>query len=171
MENSNTSSVIGNPTNVSARERRRLENLQQTYAEYKEAFDDVFGDPFATPEPREGRYNLLRGRSSIMATKNNFDEGKGTSNPARPNLIDFFCDVEKTVQTVITTRKELHIFEFTYILENINDSFTPQRRMELELAIGKLLRDRRISPVSRYFTTVRQPSVGSTKERNSRNAS
>lgn len=116
------------------------------------AFEDVFGSPFAK-EPSTGHYQTLKGRGAIAAMKNNFDEGKGTRVPAAPNLMDFFCDVENIVSRNLSEGEQERFWE-TYLYED-STQFTPRERTAIEQKVGKLLRTRRISPVSRYFKVVR----------------
>lgn len=143
--------------------RRARQN--ERYAEYKRAFDDVIGDPFAKPEPIMGHYTGMKNRSAIMVAKNNFGDGHATGNAARPNPIDFFCDVERTVEIAIDDKNVLIKFADTYIIESTETAFTAQERMYLEMKIGKAFMDHGISPVSNYFKTVRQ-SIGTTKRGN-----
>jgi hypothetical protein len=128
------------------------------HADNKKAFVDVLGDPFA-PEPIEGHYNLLKRRSSIGAMKTNFDEGQATDNPARPNALDFFCDVERVVKEVIQDRNILNKFETIYMIGEIEKPELSQaERNRLEQRLGKLFKAYRISPVSKYFISIRRPS-------------
>lgn len=120
----------------------------------KLAFDDVLGDPAAIPEPIDGHYNTLRSRSSIKVARNNFDEGQATANPARPNVIDFTCDVDNVIGSVIKDKKLLHLFHQTYIFGSVE--LTQKERTVLEQEMGSIFRHRGISPVSRYFTTIRR---------------
>lgn len=123
---------------------------------YKKAFADVFGDPFAAPEPKEGHYNHLLGRSEIMAVRNNFDEGRATANPARPNKIDFFVDVENAVEDALQDAHQIAALYFIYV-EGVTTYLKPEERHLIELKVGKVLLERGISPVSRYFIAVRKP--------------
>jgi hypothetical protein len=116
------------------------------------AFEDVFGNPFAK-EPFTGHYQTLKGRGAIAAMKNNFDEGKGTRVPAAPNLMDFFCDVENLISRNLSPEEEVLFWE-TYLYED-STQLTPKERSGIEQKLGKLLRARRISPVSRYFKVIR----------------
>jgi hypothetical protein len=125
----------------------------------KIAFEDVIGDPFAKPEPIDGQYFTLARRSVIGVMDNNFDLGKGTRNPAQPSTTDFFCDVERTVEQALTPA-EFKKFLDTYVIEVAGSEFTPKERMTIEQRIGKLFRLRKLSPVTKYFKTIRQ-SVGS----------
>src|SRR5258708_1220483 len=140
----------------------RRVRANERFAENKRAFDEVIGDPFAKPDPIYEHYPLLKRRSSISAAKNNFDEGRATGNSARPSPVDFFCDVERTIETTLQDRILLIKFGDTYIIESTETAFTPQERSDLEQAVGKAFRENGISPVSVYFTTVRQ-SIGTSK--------
>jgi hypothetical protein len=121
----------------------------------KIAFDDVIGDPYAKPEPIDGQYFTLRRRSTIGVMDNNFDLGKGTRNAAQPSAIDFFCDVERTCHEALTDDEKTKFLN-TYILEAADDVFTPKERMQIEQKLGKLFRQRKLSPVTKYFKTIRQ---------------
>lgn len=126
------------------------------FQDNKAAFDEIIGDPFAVPDAITGHYTALKNRSSIAATKNNFDEGSATTNPARPNPIDFFCDVELIVVMILKEDDLVAKFEDTYIFESTEDAFTVQERADLEQRLGRAFRKHGISPVSRYFTIIKQ---------------
>lgn len=141
------------------------ERSRERFLANKRAFDDVIGDPYAYPEPITGHYITLKSRSSIAAMNNNFDEGKSTRNPASPNVIDFFCDVERILGSIISTDDLLGKFTRTYITEDdLGEVFTPDERTRFEQEIGKRFRIYNIAPVSKYFTTIRQ-RTGDRKER------
>lgn len=139
----------------------------------KIAFDDVIGDPFAfrngTPEPVTGNYLRLQQRSSIQVMKHEFDMGKATRNTAQPNIQDFFCDVERIVEDGFNDAELLQKFTETYILESEDRHFTSKQRMELEQKIGKLFRTHKISPVSKYFTSLRKGRPNSERKHNDSN--
>lgn len=120
----------------------------------KQAFAEVFGDPYAEPEQRVGQYQTYKGRGLIQAMKNNFDEGKATRNPASPNVVDFYCDVERVLETTLTLT-ELEKFQLVYFEEDLS-ALTPNERQAIEQRIGRKLRERGISPVRRYFNTIRR---------------
>jgi hypothetical protein len=141
------------------------ERSRERFLANKRAFDDVIGDPYAYPLPITGHYITLKSRSSIAAMNNNFDEGKATRNPATPNIIDFFCDVERILTLNLQTEVEVGKFTRTYITEDdLGEIFTAPERTKLEQEIGKAFRVYSIAPVSKYFTTIRQ-KTGDRKER------
>jgi hypothetical protein len=142
-----------------ARQKERL-------ARNKRAFDEIFGDPFASPEPVEGYYHTLKTRSSIMAPLLD-TESRTTANPCRPSSLDFLCDVEhvtciglsppgKKGVPVVPDPELLERFTETYIHESTTTAFSMEERSKLEQRLGQLFRAYRISPVARYFTTVRK---------------
>lgn len=130
------------------------ETKRERFVNNKWAFDDVFGDPFAVPEPTNGHYQTLKSRGAVAAMKNNFDEGKATRNPAAPNIMDFFCDVEKVVNDNLTP-DEVRKFVNTYFYEKPDGEFNQKERTDVEQRLGRVLRAKKISPVRRYFTTIR----------------
>lgn len=134
----------------------------ELFVAYKRAFEDVFGDPLAKPESFSGQYQILKSRGQVAAMKNNFDEGKATRNPASPHIIDFFCDVENIVTRNLSA-DELERFTNTYIYELRDGGLTDQERSDIEQRLGRLFRARKISPVNRYFKTVRQAGVSRRK--------
>jgi hypothetical protein len=140
-----------NRTRVGKRERFRLN---------KQAFNDIFGDPYAYPEPVDGNYNRLRRRSSMNVQRIS-DESAGTKNAAKPSVSDFFCDCERVIDESLPDLEEQKKFVYTYITEEASQALTADERMKLEQAIGAKLRARKISPASKYFTVVRQPTGGS----------
>lgn len=138
---------------------RNLDAYNEQFRFNKIAFDDVIGDPFAKPEPIDGQAFILARRSSINVMDNNFDLGKGTRNAAQPSVIDFMCDVERACLNALTLEEHTKFVE-VYVLESRPDAFTPKERMQIEQKLGKLFRQRKLSPVTKYFKTIRQ-SVGS----------
>lgn len=144
-----------NRTRVGQRER---------FAENKQAFNDIFGDPFAQPEAIDGTYNRLKRRSVINVQQIN-DSVADTKNPAKPNIYDFFCDVEGIVDETITDMDVQKSFVETYITEETTTALTPNERMKLEQDVGARLRAYKISPATRYFTVIRQPTGGSAKRK------
>lgn len=128
---------------------------RQSYAVAKQAFVDVFGDPYAQPEAIPGHYQTLKGRGPVQAMKNNFDEGKATRNPASPNVVDFYCDVERILEVTLT-KDELDKFFLIYIVETDLSALDENARQSIEQRIGRTLRERGMSPVRRYFTSIRR---------------
>lgn len=145
-----------------AEKRNNLEGYNQEYSFNKIAFDDVLGDPFAKPEPIEGHYGSLQKRSSIRVANNQFDMGKATRNTAQPSITDFACDVERIISSFVIPALQQK-FRETYITEECDTHFTPAERAKLEQTVGKAFRRNKISPVSKYFTAVRQ-SIRSNQE-------
>lgn len=131
------------------------ETGRERFAANKRAFDDVFGDPFAKPEPITGQYQALKSRGPVAAMKNNFDEGKSTRNPATPNIIDFFCDVERVAKRTLTA-PEWDKFVDVYLYEDSEVGFTQKERSGIEQRLGRMFRANKISPISRYFTSTRR---------------
>lgn len=129
-----------------ARERREM---------YRRAFVEIMGDPFALDEP-EGFYNMFKSRGELAASKNDFDTGRGVKNPAQPSMLDFFCDVEIIVEQVIKDKRFLKRFYGTYILGD-KPSITSSEQQDLEQRIGRLFMEGKISPVAKYFRTIRRP--------------
>lgn len=133
---------------------------KERFADNKQAFNDVFGDPFAKPEAIEGSYNRLKRRSSINVQQIN-DSVADTKYPAKPSIHDFFCDAERAVDDVIQDETTSRYFVQTYVTEETLTAFTQDERTKLEQEIGKRLHARKISPVTRYFSVIRQPTGGS----------
>lgn len=129
------------------------------------AFVDVLGDPTATPEPIPGHYQTLKSRGLVAALQTNFDEGKGTRNPATPSLLDFFCDVELILNDLLS-ESERTKFHNTYILEE-ETQFTTQERKKIEDRLGRAFRSKGISPVRRYFKVLRR-SIPNVAKRSTR---
>jgi hypothetical protein len=130
----------------------------------KNAFDDVIGDPFAVPEPVQGNLDRMKKRSSILVANNDFDSGHATRNTAQPSHTDFFCDVDHMISLAFDgDKKEIARFEATYITEDSETLYTPKERQVLEQTLGKLFRRNGISPVSKYFLTIRQ-SIGEKRQ-------
>lgn len=139
-------------------------NKTEAFRLNKNAFDEVIGDPYGYEE-KVGHYIVLNTRSSIRVV-NNLGLGRSAINPAHPSSVDFFCDVEKTIMLGLTryargdkdeVPKLLRTFIATYISEE-GEIFDSRERRDIEQIIGRLLMERHISPVSRYFRTIRRPS-------------
>jgi hypothetical protein len=127
----------------------------------KKAFDEIIGDPFAHteegPEPIQGHYTSLKNGSGIKVAT--IDQMPGSSNPARPNALDFFIDVDSAVADGLDTigRNLGEIFMNTYFYEDPSRPiFKLRQRSKIEQAIGHIFIKRMISPVGRYFTAIRQ---------------
>jgi hypothetical protein len=122
----------------------------------KKSFDEILGDPYAL-ELLQGQFELLK--NSTDAKNGQLQKGKG----ARPNIVDFFIDVEHAVIDGLkkyTGQEEIpkdieQLFYNTYVLET-EPIFTQQERAKVEQAIGSIFRKRSISPIGRYFTVIKQ---------------
>lgn len=124
------------------------------YAQNKAAFDEVIGDPFASPDPIEGEYYRLK-RQTCMKVASYDDIGHGSKNMAKPLVQDFFCDVERIVESVIAPGR-LKYFWAAYLYDD-PDALTPTERNVVEQAIGRKFAAFKISPVRRYFISIRRP--------------
>ncbi len=136
----------------------------EIFAANKRAFTDIFGDPFAWPEPVEGHYQNLKSRGVIAAMKNNFDEGRAARLPGAPTLLDFFCDVENIVSRNLE-EDEQRKFNATYILESGTDQLSGEEKVDIEQRIGRILKARKISPTTYYFRAIRQRTKTNAKRR------
>jgi hypothetical protein len=140
--------------------QRRAQKRREQESRYKQAFDEVIGDPYALGEPLEGNYITLKCRSSVPAI--DYDkEGTATPNAAKPSILDFAMDVEKAVrQGLYQLGYPTSAFWKTYIDGYHDDKLLTQgERTKLESKIGKIFLDNHISPVREYFRTIRQGSV------------
>lgn len=147
---------------MEVKKRSNIEAYNLDAKNNKAAFDDVLGDPFAINregkrEPRMGNYVKLAGRSVSIQAMSYDDLGKATRNSAQPNVQDFLCDVDRIVERELANEPEVLLkLKETYIWESTETAFTPKERMLLEQRLGKLFRAYRLSPVSRYFTSIRK---------------
>jgi hypothetical protein len=134
-------------------------------AQNKNAFDTVIGDPFAYPDPINGQYMRLKSLTSIRV-QNLENESSGTGNAARPSVLDFFIDVENAIRDGLeawsrdcpgtgTINALVALFYNTYFYE-CDKQFAPAERPSIEQHIGRILIARKISPPSKYFTTIRK---------------
>lgn len=135
-----------NPTRARARKHR-------------EAFEDVIGDPY-TLESIEGNYIRFRFRSILSASRANIGEGQTTSNPCKPNTVDFCCDVERVIRDVLPESDGLYQrFLDQYIhLNEPDNSISLDERNYLEQRMGRLFVVRGLSPVHKYFSVVKRRS-------------
>lgn len=133
-------------------------------AKFKNSFDEIIGDPFAKPEPIQGHYSLLRSGSGVKVADNDFTAGVGSPNAARPNIVDFFVDVESAIADGLkkysSTYDHTKLFLNTYLWEDSKRAtFSQAERAVLEQIIGRILVARSISPVGFYFTAIRHGGV------------
>lgn len=140
-----------------------MKKVSVLYAKRKGAFNEVIGDPYGYPEPIEGHYTLLKNKSSTAIVEPN-QKSPSPINQAKPNAIDFAVDVEAAVREGLvlfghTDIRQidhlLRMFYNTYITE-IGEVFDQQERAQIEQTIGYIFLKNGISPVMRYFTTVKK---------------
>ena len=133
-------------------------------ARNKKAFTEIIGDPFAI-EPIQGTYLEFKAKSGLKVAGVDISAASGSTNAARPCISDFFCDVEAAVKCGLEKfgkdwrepDQVEFVFTTTYITEDEKYyKFTQQERAKLEQIIGNILVARSISPVSKYFTTIRK---------------
>jgi hypothetical protein len=123
----------------------------------KEAFDQVIGDPYQV-EPVVGHYLALQSQSSIQVQDLDKPQA-GSVNQARPNIMDFLIDVDAAVADGLD---QIGIqlgakFNNTYRYEDDDKpKFTQDERAKLEQIIGRILIARSISPIGKYFQTIRK---------------
>lgn len=129
-------------------------------ARNKRAFDEVLGDPYSYTsdgsDTIQGHYSRLKNGSGVKVCTIDQQPG-GSANPARPTALDFFIDVDAAIADGLDEigSKLGDLFINTYFFE-IDPRFTQQERANVEQIIGRLLLKRSISPVSKYFTTIRK---------------
>jgi hypothetical protein len=142
----------------------KKKNQSEVWSKNKSAFTEVMGDPYAKPDPIEGQYSYLKNRSSISVASK--EEAPSVSiNEARPSVVDFFCDVEAAIidGMLIFARSWrepdecLFVFHTTYITEDDNYyKFDQGERNKIEQIIGRIFRERDMSPVRKYFSAIRR---------------
>ena len=80
-------------------------------------------------------------------------------------MVDFFCDVEAAVEDGVKVfgrswrepGQALFVFTTTYITEDDKYyTFNQRERAKIEQIIGRILIERNISPVRKYFTAIRR---------------
>jgi len=82
------------------------------------------------------------------------ETGRCSLNSATPNAIDFQCDVMKAVEDEIKDKNLLIKVIGTYIL--FEDLLSQQDRTKIEQRLGKIFIARSLSPISKYFTTIKK---------------
>jgi hypothetical protein len=135
---------------------------RERLAANKKAFDEIIGDPYSK-EDLPGQYITARTSSSLKSVSNYDATGPSTKNAAKPNLMDFICDVESAIDDgLMRFRKDFYgerdVFPYfvkTYIIQT-EEAFKQQERATLEQIIGQIFIARNISPVSKYFTAIRR---------------
>lgn len=135
---------------------------REDFRKNAKAFEEILGNPFAYPEPVPGQYYKAKYGSPSMRAIDISKDNKGSLNPAQPSNTDFVCDVDRVIRLVIREQVN-NLAEFstlykrfieTYIYEE--ESLDEKERVKFEQRIGKLLRIRSISPLSKYFKTIRK---------------
>lgn len=145
---------------------KKRDRKSERAAKNKKAFNEIIGDPYAYPEPIEGHYSTLRNSSGVRVAGLEYPTSSSPVNGARPNVVDFFCDVDAAIRDglEVFNKNDLapsplekldEIFQNTYVTE-IGMRFSQQDRAVLEQHIGRILVARHISPTSKYFTTIKQ---------------
>lgn len=141
---------------------------RERVAKNKQAFDEICGDPYSKHDIA-GQYMTLRTRSSVKAVDNSIENAMGGSsgNAARPNVVDFLCDVDSAVfdglgkyskqrgDGFIQYESLCNDFTATYFTQE-GEYIKQRQRAEIEQIIGQILIARKISPAIRYFTALRQ---------------
>jgi len=144
---------------------KKRDRKSERTAKYKRAFDEIVGDPYAYPDPIEGHYITLKNSSGVKVAGTDYPTSSSPVNGARPNIIDFFVDVDAAIKDGLdvfgkTWREPDQVefvFQTTYITEDdAYYQFNQKERAELEQNIGRLLVARHISPTAKYFTTIKQ---------------
>ena len=142
----------------------RKSKQSERWARNKSAFDEIIGDPYSLPDPINGHYAELKQRSSIKIAELN-DSSSGTANPARPNHLDFFVDVESAITDGLDVYAKEYSFDGdvyetflnTYVFELSKEfCFTQKERADVEQLIGHIFITRGIYPAAKYFTTIRK---------------
>jgi len=130
--------------------------LKPQFAARKKAFDAVMACYRQAQDTGLGTASITGG-------------GKGVSNPVRPSLTDFRCDVEKIINRVVTAQDLVVRFRACYINfdsenpidnERYADKVIGSGRHAIEQGIGNLFIRNGIFPLyskGGYFTTIRQP--------------
>ena len=126
------------------------------YAKRKRAFDAVL-------EAYRNAKDVGIGAAAIGAG------GKGVTNPVRPSLTDFRCDVMKVINHCLYTYIDRLRFRLAYLefnsespieQEMFADKVFGSGRHSLEQGIGARLISKGVYPMygkNGYFTTIRQP--------------
>lgn len=130
--------------------------LKPAYGPRKKAFDNVMAFY------RQAQSNGV-GASVIDGS------GKGTSNPVKPSLTDFRCDVEKIINHCVRAQDLVVRFRACYInydsenpidIERYADKVIGALRHGLEQGIGALFIRKGLHPLygnGGYFRSIRQP--------------
>jgi len=126
------------------------------FAARKRAFDDVMA-------------MYRQAQDNGLGTANISGEGKGSSNPVRPSLTDFRCDVERVINHCVTAQEAVVRFRAAYInydsenqidIERYADKVIGTGRHGLEQGVGTLFIRNGIYPLhgkGGYFHCIRQP--------------
>ena len=130
--------------------------LKPQFAARKKAFDSVMTA-------------YRQAKDTGLGTASIDGGGKGVSNPVRPSLTDFRCDVEKVINKCVTAQDMVVRFRACYINYDSESSIDNERyadkvigsmRHGLEQGIGALFIKNGLFPLhgkGGYFHTIRQP--------------
>jgi len=118
-------------------------NTHARRAKYRQAFEDTMT-----------AYETMRYCSpvSIMDTSK---EVSGTINGATPTPLDFFCDVETQINTIIADKLIQTKLWNTYVFGGDN-TLSKSQKNYYEQRIGKLFILRSIWPIAKYFRTIKK---------------
>lgn len=145
--------------------KKKINRKSERAAKYKAAFDEIIGDPYTKPEPIDGEYLTLKNSSAVRIGGTDVTQKSSkTIAEARPNVVDFCCDVESAIKDGLeifewreNLDQKIFIFSTTYFTEYPEYyKFTQLERAVLEQHIGRILISRGISPVRKYFTFIKQ---------------
>jgi hypothetical protein len=141
----------------------------ERWARNSAAFREIIGDPFNRTEgesdPIQGQYAEFRSNSTVKVQDMEAMSKGGSANAARPNALDFFCDVEAAVKDGLAkfapTWREPDQVEFVFVTTYITEdskyySFNQSERSKIEQIIGNIFLARSISPTGKYFTAIRK---------------
>lgn len=148
---------------------------RERVAANKRAFDEIIGDPYSKHD-LAGQYMAMRSRSSVKAVDNSIENQstQGTSgNAARPNVVDFLCDVDCAIHDGVRKYAKQVLRDGTDVLEEFYKTYLTQdgefllqrQRADIEQIVGQILIARKISPAIRYFTALRQRKITEGKGR------
>jgi hypothetical protein len=98
-------------------------------------------------------YESMKYRSAIQAVDDS-KEGRTSTNPAKPSVSDFICDVENAILFVVKTQEMLTKIINTYIMGD--EELTKSKQHQLEQRIGKIFSARGIWPSALYFRSIRR---------------
>jgi hypothetical protein len=121
---------------------KKIQTTWNRRNKYKKAFNSVIN-----------AYIAMHSRSLTKAL--DFEDfNPGNPNPIQPTVLDFICDVDKTISKVIKDKLTLRRFNYTFYVGE--PKLDKEQISYFEQKLGQMFIVRHLWPVDKYFKVIRQ---------------